>query len=96
MGLLDTMEFHTTQPLPSAKRDSWLRGTIRSLGARIKTKFMLGRAQYGSDIGEQTTEYLLNQMEEEAIDQLMYVREMKRRLIKPSVQQSQLDIPTSL
>lgn len=87
--------FRITDPLPSAKRDSWLRGTIRSLGARIKTKFMLGRAQYGTDIGEQTTEYLLNQMEEEAIDQLMYVREMKRRLIKPSDQQSQLGLHTN-
>lgn len=67
-------------PLPPLKRQSWLRGTTRSLGARIKEKFKLGEAQYGCDFGTQTAEYLIDQIEQEAIDTLMYVRELRRRI----------------
>ena len=84
--------FLNQQPLPQPKRDSWLRGTIRSLGARIKTKFALGRVQYGSDIGDQTVDFLLDQIEEEAIDQLMYVRELKRRRIEQNQPQGNLPL----
>ncbi len=73
--------FLERDPMTQPKRDSWLRGTIRSLGAKIKTKFRMGRVEHGGDIGDQSIDYLLNQMEEEAIDQLMYVRELKRRQV---------------
>ncbi len=72
-------QFKNQDPMTQPKRDSWLRGTIRSLGARIKAKFAMGRIEHGGDIGSQTVDFLLDQMEQEAIDQLMYVRELKRR-----------------
>ncbi len=85
----DISLFRVQDILTQNKRDSWLRGTIRSLGAKIKTKFALGRIEHGGDIGSQTVDFLLDQMEQEAIDQLMYVRELKRRLVKPTVKQEE-------
>lgn len=73
------VDFYYTDPLPPLKRASWLRGTVKSIGARVKEKFGLGAAQYKGDFGEQTVDFLLEQIEQEAIDQLMYVRELKRR-----------------
>lgn len=80
--------FNNQDPLTQPKRDSWLRGTIRSLGAVIKAKFAMGRIEHGGDIGSQTVDFLLDQMEQEAIDQLMYVRELKRRQVKIKAEQS--------
>lgn len=71
--------FNDKDPMLQGKRDSWLRRTCRELISRMATKFKMGRVQYGTDMGEQTTDYLLDQIEQEAIDQLMYVRELKRR-----------------
>lgn len=73
--------FRVTDPLPQPKRDTWLKRTCRKLISRMNTKFKLGRVQYGTDFGEQTVDYLLDQIEQEAIDQLMYVSELKRRRI---------------
>lgn len=61
------------------KRETWLKKTCRELLSRMQTKFKMGRVQYGSDFGNQTVDFLLDQIEQEAIDQLMYVRELKRR-----------------
>jgi hypothetical protein len=72
--------FKDSDPMSETKRASWLKRTCRNLSVRIREKFALGRAQYDSDIGSQTVEFLLDQMEQEAIDQLMYVRELKRRV----------------
>lgn len=77
--------FRNKDPLTQNKRDVWLRKTCRELISRLATKFKLGRVQYACDFGEQTTEYLLDQIEQEAIDQLMYVRELKRRYANISV-----------
>lgn len=66
-------------PLPAMTRDRWLRKTRRELNARMLEKFMTGRATYGTDIGKQTVDYLIDAIEQEAIDTLMYVRELKRR-----------------
>ena len=75
-----------TQP----KRDKWLKSTLRELIIRISTKFRVGRATYGSDIGDQTVDYLLQAIEEEAMDTLMYVRELKRRRVKSVDQQTEI------
>lgn len=84
------IHFNTTDPLTQSKRDSWLRGTLRSLGSRIKTKFALGRIEHGGDIGDQTVDYLLDAIEQEAIDTLMYIRELKRRRRVDQSKQSEL------
>lgn len=86
------MNLKDHDPLPDAKRDSWLKANARSTAKIITDKFKLGRVQYGCDIGEQSSLYLLDQMEKEAIDQLIYVRELKRRLSKEDRQATILEV----
>jgi len=82
--------YQTVDALPPVLRDRWLRRTARELSSAIKAKFKLGEAQYQSDFGNQTIDFLLDQIEQEAIDTLMYVREMKRRRMKSNPPQSEL------
>lgn len=78
----ETVLFLHRDPLTLDKRSSWLKRTARSLVAKMQDKFIIGQLEHKCDIGEQTTEYLLEAIEQEAIDQLTYVRELKRRYLE--------------
>jgi hypothetical protein len=84
------LQFAVTDPLVSDKRNSWLRRTCREIAAKVKLKFKMGEAQYQCDFGDQTVDYLLDQIEQEAIDTLMYITELRRRRQKPTNQQKDI------
>lgn len=66
--------------LSSVRRYPWLNDNINRVATKSFAKFMSGACEHRCDIGAQTVEYLLNQIEDEAIDTLMYVAELRRRI----------------
>lgn len=74
-----SVRFVNRQPLPVEVRADWIQELGRSSAAKIKRKFMRGMITYGTDIGERDIIYLLDAIEEEALDTLGYVAELRRR-----------------
>lgn len=68
-------------PMTDAKREAWVVEQANELSTAFAVKFMKGRAEHGQDLGNVSTAILLDEMEREALDQLAYVREMKRRYL---------------
>ena len=67
--------------LPKPERQHWLELTAQDVKTAFLSKYQTGQATHGCDLGNVTVEGLLNEMEAEALDQLAYVRELKRRLM---------------
>lgn len=61
-------------------RRKWLKSETKQVRDKIRAKFLRGQVEHQSEFGEQGIEYLLEAIEEEAIDTIMYVRELKRRV----------------
>lgn len=61
------------------RRLEWLAENADYVARAFTAKFMRGRSEHQSDIGTLTIPKLLEEMEQEALDQLSYVRELKRR-----------------
>jgi hypothetical protein len=74
------MSGDTKHELPWSARNAWLQVTASSLREKFIAKFEAGQQEHGGDIGAVTVRALLDEMEAEALDQLAYVRELKRRL----------------
>lgn len=68
-------------PMADRDREKWVVEQGRELATAFAVKFMKGRAEHGQDLGHVSTAILLDEMEREALDQLAYVREMKRRFL---------------
>ena len=73
-------------PLTWHTRIKWLSVTAHSIADKFKAKYAKGMEEKKSDLGEVTTYDLLEEMEQEALDQLAYVRELKRRFNLPTDQ----------
>ena len=71
-----------TDPIGPYHRAQWLEYTADKLVEHFVAKFNDGAQKYGCDIGELTVARLLEEMEQEALDQLAYVRELKRRFVQ--------------
>lgn len=67
--------------MDDTQREAWVIEQSHQIGATFAAKFMAGRREHGADLGSVSTAMLLDEMEREALDQLAYVREMKRRFI---------------
>lgn len=69
-----------TAPLQEQQRLLWLKIAAQQMAAKLELKFIAGQREHKADLGEVTVLELLNEMEAEALDQLSYVTELKRRL----------------
>ena len=68
-------------PMPQPDRHAWLEQTAQTVKTAFISKYQRGQAGHGCDLGTVTLVGLLEEMESEALDQLAYVRELKRRLM---------------
>lgn len=66
-------------PLKPHERQAWLDETTTKVSERFKLKFLRGSIEHGGDIGNVCLSSLLTEIEAEALDQLSYVHEVKRR-----------------
>lgn len=77
---MNTTNFATNDPLKEPARTSWVLATAGDIRKRFESKFMAGQVEHEGDIGAVPVTRLLSEMEDEAIDQLSYVHEIRRRL----------------
>lgn len=68
-------------PLTPEAREAWLQVRASGIQEQMLAKFRAGQVEHAGDIGELSVRSLLDQMEQEAMDQLWYVKELKRRLL---------------
>lgn len=81
MSALKSQIADSKDPITKEDRQKWLEHTAASIHFCWLRKYQAGdEAHGGKDLGAITIESLLNEMEAEALDQLSYVREIKRRL----------------
>lgn len=77
-----TRVFADKDPMSSVARTAWLNQFVSVHANKAKDKFIKGNNEHKCDFGDQSVEYLLDAIMEEVIDQLFYIAELKRRLIK--------------
>jgi hypothetical protein len=70
----------STSPLKPHERANWLNDTTQKVSERFKLKYLRGSIEHGGDLGQLELSSLLAEIEAEALDQLSYVHEVKRRL----------------
>ena len=70
---------NNTSPMGSKSRKAWLVETSEDLCVRFQQKYINGQVEHGSDLGHVQLAELLKEMESEALDQLAYTAEIKRR-----------------
>lgn len=75
-----SVHFRFKDPMPEGWRVIWLEDMVGGLTRRMVDKFRRGMVEHRCEFGEQDIYYLLNAIEEEAIDTLFYVNELKRRI----------------
>jgi len=69
-------------PMDTAQRSYWLRQLSSELPDALIGKFQRGQKSHGgTDLGELETEQLIEEMLMEALDQINYLSELKRRMI---------------
>jgi len=71
-------------PMTTEERQQWVTMTANTLPALFTEKFKKGQVEHKGDLGEVPLMSLLEEMEQEAIDQLAYIREAKRRVMMVS------------
>jgi hypothetical protein len=76
------VEIVDQEPLGKGPRRNWLLDTAEDIKDCFIRKFVNGQKEHGCDLGSVHTLDLLKEMEQEALDQLAYIREMKRRILK--------------
>ena len=76
-----SLSFSVTLPMSKADRHNWLLATSGVLKERFYAKYQRGAAEHQGDLGSVPILKLLDELEAEALDQLAYVRELKRRII---------------
>lgn len=70
---------HVSQ-LTEEQRTNWVRATADVLRNAFIMKYLAGQVEHEGDLGLVPTAAILSEMENEALDQLAYVMELKRRL----------------
>ena len=75
-----SVHFRQSDPLSLKDRSDWLEAHAQRVANRSHAKVTLGMLEHGGDIGVQSITYLLDQLEDEAIDTLAYIAELKRRI----------------
>ena len=80
MSALKTQIADSKEPMSAEERKQWLEATTTSLALSWQIKYRNGTIEHKQDLGELTIGQLLNEIENEALDQLSFVRELKRRL----------------
>ena len=83
-----SLSFSVRKPMSEKARAEWLQATSDSLREKFRFKYINGALEHKSDLGEVPILKLLEELEAEALDQLAYVREIKRR-INPKVHYEQ-------
>jgi hypothetical protein len=68
-------------PMTTAERDQWVTMTANTLPAIFTAKYKAGQVEHKGDLGSVPLMSILEEMEQEAIDQLAYIRECKRRVM---------------
>lgn len=71
-------------PMSPEERTQWVTMTANTLPAIFTEKFKKGQIEHKGDLGEVPLLSLLEEMEQEALDQLAYIREAKRRVMMVS------------
>lgn len=71
-------------PLNSLERSVWLEAKAKELASKFKDKYIKGQVEHQGDIGAVPVLALLDEMEHEALDQLSYVAELRRRILLTS------------
>jgi hypothetical protein len=84
------MEIRNLDPLKPHERTDWVYKTAVEVRHQWSDKFEKGQKEHAGDIGTVPVLELLRQMEQEALDQLAYVRELRRRMI-PTVQETAIE-----
>lgn len=67
-------------PMKPEHREMWVVNQGNIIAEKFKAKYRAGQLEHKGDLGEVSVMQLLNEMEAEALDQLAYVRELKRRI----------------
>lgn len=68
------------QPLGSAARQAWLLSVASDQKSAFIAKFVAGEIEHQGDIGDVPFEHLLAEVQQEALDTLAYVAELRRRV----------------
>jgi len=61
-------------------RFRWLKSMSNVLAVRFRKKYEKGQDEHKGDLGEVPLSQLLDEMEAEALDQLAYINELRRRI----------------
>ena len=72
--------FASLDVLSPLARAAWLEQLTHAVAARLATKYRSGAKEHKSDLGAVPVTALLDEMESEALDQIAYVNELRRRL----------------
>lgn len=72
--------FKDTSPMTPVGRLRWVEVVSKVIGLRFRNKYIKGAAEHAGDLGHVSTARLLDEMEAEALDQLAYVNELRRRV----------------
>lgn len=75
-----SVHFRNKDPMLPAARIHWLEHELPLIMERASGKFQKGMLEHKCDIGDQDVHYLLEAIEQEAIDTLFYITELKRRI----------------
>jgi len=67
-------------PMPEQGRTAWLNTFAYDVRHLLVAKFEAGQKEHGGDIGEVSTSTLVDNGIQEALDQLCYLGELKRRI----------------
>jgi hypothetical protein len=73
--------FKHLDSLTPGDRETWVRATAKLVHDRFITKYLRGQLEHDGDLGSVPTGQLLLEMEDEAIDQLAYIQELRRRFL---------------
>jgi hypothetical protein len=76
---ISTGIINDTHPLAKSSRQGWMSVIAQRIMSKWHAKFEAGMVEHENDIGELTVNQLLDEMEAEALDQLSYINEMRRR-----------------
>ena len=76
-----TVPFVNQDPMEQKRRELWVGAVQQRISERLGAKFDHGALEHHCEFGDQTVAYLLDQIEDEAIDTLNYVNELRRRMI---------------
>jgi len=82
-------------PMLPDDRERWIHDESLRIGHAFSVKYRKGAIEHKSDLGDASLIRILNEMEQEALDQLAYVAELKRRVFAANLTEYQNAKPSA-